>query len=943
MRKFMIVSGSPQIQKHRTGSRLSSDSYSSINGSIRDDVQPVEIGQNSFGRVTARPVDKLLAERVLKETEPPKRRSLSAIARLLRREGLPSLWNAHKQKKGLLDNCQQKNTSISIEANRQLYDDQSNRRSSKKQQEFKDSYPDLEASSFVSGRYSSRWSASSMLTKSEMALIKQNLEAKRLTYDETSNEKLHHSEDLDDTLEMLDSRLKLMQFGRKQNSCTNLVHDQRGTSSSSLGSRTTLLNLPSSAKYGNLKSRRPDRDTTGKCNFTYHPDRDDGLLLDPHYRPRAHIAHNMSDIQLEEKNRKNILPTQIVVLSPNLGDRQNDHGSSPYHSQGYVPNSGKMKEYPSVGSVKELSWRKTKSYYDAEFMKPVSVDARKLANKVTRRLRDACEESEDAMYSGLRGYLEDESLYDAQESDIDSELEMFKRSSRSSVADDNKWGRHPSSRSVHEEAKKRLAERWKITQRYRDLEIVGKGSTLGEILSTPDGETMSKKTTNELIERSSTQVGIDSGSSVQHDLLGTISRGDLKNKTEGTSRSRSVPPIGGRINGKGTCHDMLATERHMQSEPTSHGTSKVTRQCPSHKDHFSSQGSKFRGKKPLPCPPIYIEEMDSSSEARFEIEMEATVKDLPYQRLMFQMAEEDDHSGSDVSEIVTVEHGITTLFSRTPLLHPKHSSVDDESSSSTAHDRKDFCHQGASEGADPSLEYFGAEPVSSESSKDADDASPVSVLVVPSIEDASSSSESVERVSVELNELRMQLQLLKMESDAYHPVDKDTMHSSLRAEGWEASYTLDVLIHAGLQDFGFDLFRIMWHNPDCPLDSRLFDNLEEKYCDEITCSRPERKLLFDRINSALSVIFLKHVDVRPWVMPKLAGSLNVTWQKERARDTVEKLIDQESANELQVRERMLDRDMQWTDSTDEIAVTGNQIEELLIDDMIDEFLLDLCW
>lgn len=910
----------------------------------------VEVGQSSFGRANARPLENLPAERILKENQPPKRRSLSGIARLLRREGLPFLWNVHKQKKTLLDSNRQKNSSISIEADRQLYDDQSNKRSSKKQQEFKDVYPDLEASSFVSGRSSPRWSSSSMLTKSEMALIQQNLDANRLTYDETINEKFLGSEELDYTLDMLDSRLKLMQFGRKQNSFTNHVYDQRGTSSSSLGSCTPLLNLPSSAKYGNLNSRRPDRDTTGKHNITYNPERDDGLLLDPHYRHIAHISHSMSDIQLEEKNSKNILPTQIVVLSPNLGDRQNKHGSSPYHSQGYVPNSWKKKEYPSVGSVDELSWRTSKSYHDAEFLKPE--DARKLANKITRRLRDACDNSEDAMYSGLRGSLVDESLYDVRESDLDSELEMFKRLSRSSVADDNKRGRHPSSRSVHEEAKKRLTERWKITQRYQDLEKVGKVSTLGEILSIPNGEKKSKKTTYGSIGRSSSKVGIDNGRSILHGLLGTISRGDVKDKSERTSRSRSVSPIGGKIHGKGTWHDILPTERHLlHGEPKSHGTSKVTRQYSSHKDHFSSQGSKFRS-KPLPCPPIYIEKTGSSSEAKFEIEMEANVKDLPYRKLMFQMAEEDDHSGSDVSEMVATKHGITTLFSRTSLLHPKHSSVDDESSSSTAHDQKDFClqelHQGASDKGDPSLKYFGDKSVSSESSKDADNASPVSVLEVPSVEDASSISESVERVSAELSELRMQLQLLKMGYDAYDDrsthflIGKDTVQSSSRAEGWEASYILDVLIHAGLEDFGFDLFRIMWHTPDCPLESWLFDKLEEKYCNEISGSRPERRLLFDRINSALSEIFLKHVDMRPWVMPNLARSLHLTWQKERARDNVEKLmIGQESANGLQVSERMLDRDTQWN-PTEEIALTGNKIEELLIDDMIDEFLY-LSW
>lgn len=181
-----------------------------------------------------------------------------------------------------------------------------------------------------------------------------------------------------------------------------------------------------------------------------------------------------------------------------------------------------------------------------------------------------------------------------------------------------------------------------------------------------------------------------------------------------------------------------------------------------------------------------------------------------------------------------------------------------------------------------------------------------------------------------------------MESDAYDnrsthiPLEKDT----ISAGGWEASYTLDLLIQAGLHHIGFDLFRIMWHCPESPLDPRLFDILEEKYHNEMAGSRPDRKLLFDRINSALSAIFVKHVDVRPWVMSELTGSVCLTSQKERARRTVEKLIDQESANAMEAAERILDREMQWSDPREEIALMCNVIGELLINDLIKELLFD---
>ncbi|XP_042041487.1 uncharacterized protein LOC121786961 [Salvia splendens] len=925
-------SGLHQFQKHR----VSPDSGSHNNASIRTDVS-LEIRESSFVRAADRPSSNLLAERQCKETE-PKTRSLRGIARLIRLEGLSSLWSIHKQKKRLFESYMLNNTAINIEPTRRLYDSQSSRGSPKKQQEFKDVYEDLEASSFVNGYCSPRRSSSSMLSKDVMALIQQNLNSKRLTYDDTISEKFYVSEHLDGSLDMLDST---MQVGRKKNSSGNLVHDELGTSSSSLGSSTTLLNPPNSVKYRNGKSRRADRDITGKHGTNYYPNGDDDLLLDPHYQHRARSTGKRSDIKSKEKNKKRTPPTPIVLLKPNPGDMEDDNGSSPYHSQNYFPNTAEVTGHPSVVSVKELSWRKTKAFYEAEFSDHVSEKAstkesRKIAKKVTRRLRDVFDKNEAAIKSGFRGYSLHECIFGAKESDTDSGLEMFKWSSKSSLVDDSKKENHASSRSLNKEAKVRLAERWKITHKYRDLEIVGEGSTLGEMLSAPDGERRSSKTAYGHNDRSSKTLIGDNGSSIQNGISGPISGGGSKNKTE-RSRSRSLPPIGGSIRGSCTWHNILDNEKCLSHRnPINYGTSNVIKQYPSHKDDFSSQSSKFSGEEPLPCLPISIEERDSSIEARLEIQMEANVKDLPYQQLTFQIEEKDKCSAGDVPEIMAAEHGITTLVSKTSLLHPSETSVENESSNPTAHGQKEM-HQEVTD------DHLGIEAVSLKSSKNADYASPVSILKTPFVWHASSSSENSERVSAEVNELRMQLHLLKMEYDAY---DNTSTHTPIgkyfmRTEGWEAYYTLDVLTQAGLQEFGFDLFRIIWHIPDCPLDTGLFDILEEKYHYEVAVSRPERMLLFDRINSALSQIFLKHVDVHPWVMSKLAGSLLLTRRKERARSTVEKLISQEeSANGLQGAERKLDWETHWQDPVEEISLTGNEIGDLLIDDLLSEFLFD---
>ncbi|GFP83700.1 hypothetical protein PHJA_000513500 [Phtheirospermum japonicum] len=159
---------------------------------------------------------------------------------------------------------------------------------------------------------------------------------------------------------------------------------------------------------------------------------------------------------------------------------------------------------------------------------------------------------------------------------------------------------------------------------------------------------------------------------------------------------------------------------------------------------------------------------------------------------------------------------------------------------------------------------------------------------------------------------------------------------------WEYSYTLDVLIASGLQEsIDFNMFTTSWYSPDCPLDPKLFDDLEKHYSDQATTigTRSERRLLFDRINSALLQIFVEHFDLCPWVMPKVTGC-NMKWQKRGVREAVEKLIDRELSI-FEVSEKVVDREMQWSGCKGEIEMIGNEIEKVLIDEMVDEVVV-LC-
>ncbi|KAL0336854.1 UNVERIFIED_CONTAM: hypothetical protein Scaly_1960500 [Sesamum calycinum] len=232
-----------------------------------------------------------------------------------------------------------------------------------------------------------------------------------------------------------------------------------------------------------------------------------------------------------------------------------------------------------------------------------------------------------------------------------------------------------------------------------------------------------------------------------------------------------------------------------------------------------------------------------------------------------------------------------------------------------------------------------------EQHKGADHAGPVSMHEVPVIEDTPFSSESFERINAELKELRMQLQLLKMESgrhaDEPAPVIAEEDIAEVEnyifgTEGWEVSYILDVLMHSGIQDSGIDMFGMTWYSLDCPLDPMLFDELEKKYCDEINRLRSERRLLFDGINSTLLETFQQHIDSYSWTMPK-SGRLHSTCREEHVIEALNKFMNQEPMTG-QVTGRVIYNNMDWPDLRGEIDIIGKEIEKSLIDDMVNEIL-----
>lgn len=641
---------------------------------------------------------KLLAEEMSKEIE-SKRRSPNLIAKLMGLEGQPSPQHVHRQQKPLSDSCEPKISSKNKQRHRKQNDLRSSKKSAMEQEEFRDVYEDVEASHIVNRRCSSRWSASSILTKPGMPFIQQKfIDAKRLS----TAENLQDSKELNDTLDLLDSNKELMlKYLQKPSPVfVKHFHDAQVDHFNFFGSHITVLKPSYSEKYeGNAKAWKSESDSLTNLVGNCHLKREDGLLLTPHNQHGAYISSSSPEIEIQEKNETMILPTRIVVLKPNLGKMQNASISSssrdPTH--GYLPNFSKMKECSGVGGSKTLSWRSKDAPCNKLPKMAMSKGAREIARDITMRMRVSCDETMHPKSSGFIGYAGDESSYDAYGSDSDSESNKFKLFHQSSLCDE-KWCLYPSptlsESSVNKEAKKRLSERWKVTHRYQDVEIVSKGSTLGEMLAISERETRSKHSNATVsISGEGNLFDNNNGTAIWDNTVGISSKDGWKNIVNGTSyRKRSIPTsTGGRSYKSSTCHEKLAEEKHlMDGETLCRGRSKVMK-ANLNRIEKVSKDSKLHSKKHSLRRNLFINERNASEEAKFEIQMEANIKELSGQQPTFLIQGDDEICQSIVStDALTIGGGgDTTLSSKSSESLPKQSfSIFDEDLS-LAHDQDD--------------------------------------------------------------------------------------------------------------------------------------------------------------------------------------------------------------------------------------------------------------
>ncbi|KAG0469146.1 hypothetical protein HPP92_018474 [Vanilla planifolia] len=233
--------------------------------------------------------------------------------------------------------------------------------------------------------------------------------------------------------------------------------------------------------------------------------------------------------------------------------------------------------------------------------------------------------------------------------------------------------------------------------------------------------------------------------------------------------------------------------------------------------------------------------------------------------------------------------------------------------------------------------------------KDSERLSPVSVLKPPS-EDGKPAPECLDKFRKGLRDFRRQLDLLELEpadstDSQYNPfimVKKSSFHTSDslgRGAEREFLYLMDVLVISGIYTASENKLLDACYLPNTPIFPDLFDKLEKKHNKVGEWSRAERKLLFDHINSVLSVTLAPFIDLHPWVNPMRTASYG---HKRLVQESWRMVVQQRKHLSMgKPEEKVLD--FKWLFVDDDVDMIGREIEQMLKDELLDELVSDFIY
>nr|KYP40330.1 hypothetical protein KK1_038343 [Cajanus cajan] len=832
-----------------------------------------------------------------------KRRSPGVIARLMGLDGLPFQQPTNKQHKGLSENHQQKAAQLEKTRSRGMsYDGPSSRRSSKDQQEFKDVFEISEISKVESNRYPSEGCADLKSADAEISFIEQKFrDAKRLA----THQDVQSSKDFRDTLEVLDSNkdLLLKYFKRPDSLFKKHLND--------------LEAAPVQSHYGDVGAMDIEKN---EHDINWRSDREKTRL---NYN-RSHGKHHDGYPCQPEQDA---VPTKIVVLKPNLGKVQNGTRivSSPCSSHSFLQGQENDTGFSGVKFRDTELRHVTNLPESARSWRQDSFESREIAKEITRQMKNSLNNGCMMIStSRFRGYAGDDSFcsVSGNESPEESEettstlgnsLDLNNRSRRSSRSSES---------SVSREAKKRLSERWKMTHKSQEMQGISRSSTLADMLAIPDKELK--------------DANVDSMASGE---------GFHGKFTPNGEPAKWVEPLGisSRDGWKDGCIGSLSRSKSLPSSSTAFGSPRTFLRTEALRDdRFMVPKEAHKRERRRAAKSLDLRHGVNNRSTRAGHKKSCS--------LHSSKLEADDFS----PDLHTIQNKMKINLEDSPKLEV----LANESLAETVRDTSavtdDDVHDlstGSSGGG--SVLYEPPAPGLESCCKDADQPSPVSVLEPSFTDDLSSCSECFGSLSADLQGLRMQLQLLKSGSEEYveGPMilsDEDGVEvstgmfedSGLRRteDNWETSYIIDVLSESGIDGVHPDTILDLWHSLECPVSLSVFDDLEKRYNDLTTCSKSQRRLLFDRINLGIVKINQQSTNALPWVGPATSHMIGSSLIKNGFRDGLCRMLESQEKVKDDALGKVLVMESEWLELRDDIDIIGREVERLILNDLVAEIV-----
>ncbi|ONK76990.1 uncharacterized protein A4U43_C02F1980 [Asparagus officinalis] len=779
----------------------------------------------------------------------------------------------------------------------------------------------------------------------DMSFVRQKfmVEANRLSTDET----LQGSKEFNDAIEVLDSSKDLfLDFLDKPNSlftsdrhnlktCPPAQREDHITilrASKSKTGETDDVSCRSEVKYGSCTQMQKDAISTSRKPVT-------NLFNHLHKEDSVSLSYKLLKSRNGKTNTK-VRSSRVAVLKPNLGKTQNmgRSVSHPSHEK-YPCGYRRHREFQQSGIQESFAeGREQWNLFDnMEVMSQRKVGSRGIAREIRKQMKCPLNSCSDKMlFSSFNRHTKDDSscalagMHDSNKfGRFQRNLDNFDYWSRasspsSSCSSESSFGR---------EARKRLSERWRMTKANEAKCVGGGSSTSGEMSAISDRKFPKENLESVKVQKVSDEqfhsFGVSSGDGLMEECFTNLPRSP---SISASSPVHGMPKSSRQHVADGDSSYTLKDVLNVGEVESSLGTlsprrrsSRKSFKFQTYKPHLSPSGEENK----LPVIEIHV----NQEEQRNEI----YVSDSSKVHILSKFSEEFVASSSHLIDSSLVTESLTVgMLSTTSEGNVEQPAQKWESSAIGYMDGviEDTLPRHLQLDSAPS-ECSESGSDSMTSSRDAEQQSPVSVLEHSSNEGLSN-PHYFGRASAGLQELRMQLHLLRLKSDKYNrecktpALSEDCIGEILLAykneEDRDYSYLVDI-INLGIYGADQDILLSTSCSTKHSVDFNVFEKLEGKYGLLVEWSRLDRRLLDDLISSSLTEILSSGRKL------ELVGDrlIEEVWQmlvrkrKELSRPKPE--------------EKFLDP--RWLDVGDDIETIGREIESMLEDDLLEEVVFDL--